>query len=112
LFQLSSSTALDLFEQYTNVNAQSDDVSAVCRSDADLQALVQNGIGNIDFTEFWEAFKPMVSENTEPLLGDNIERSMAEFFGMENTQLMSGDIAIDHGKLADEIQSLFSGYLV
>ena len=112
LFQLSSSTALDLFEQYTNVNAQSDDVSAVCRSDADLQTVVQNGIGNIDFTEFWETFKPMVSENTEPLQEDSIERSMAEFFGMENTQLMSGDIAIDLGKLSDEIQSLLSGYLV
>jgi hypothetical protein len=113
-FDLSSSTTLDLFDQFTTVNAQSDDISAVCGSssaNADLQTMFQNGIDNLDFTEFWETFNPMVSENSQPSpQEEDVELRLADFMGMENTHLMHGDV--DHGKLADEMQSLLSGYLV
>jgi hypothetical protein len=109
LFQLSSSTTLDLFERFTNVNAQSDDVPVI---DADIQTMFQNGIGGLDLTELWETFKPMVGENTQASPEINVEQSLSEFFGMENNQLLHGDVSVDHGKLADEMRTLFGGYLV
>lgn len=105
-FPLSSSTTLDLFEQFTNLNAQSDDILVAAASNDDVQTMFQNGIGNLDFTEFWETFKPMVDENTQPFQEDGL----TGFFGMENTQTLHGDV--DHGKLAGEIQSLLGGFLV
>ena len=110
LFPLSSSTTLDLFEQFTNLNAQSDDILVTAASNDDVQTMFQNGIGNLDFTEFWETFKPMVDENTQPFQEDSVEHSLTGFFGMENTQTLPGDV--DHGKLAGEIQSLLGGFLV
>lgn len=113
---LSSLTSLDLFDQFTNVNAQSDDspssfsVSPVVTNN-DLQSVFQNGVDTIDFTEFWETFQPMVNESIQ-VAQQSAEHNSNGFFNMANNQLLPSFGEIDHFKLADEMQALLSGCLM
>lgn len=103
MFQLSSSTTLDLFEQFTNVNAQSDDILPSPNVD-DGYAMFSNGI-DLDFTQFWDTLIPMVDGNTYHSHQDSVEQDFSEFFAVE-----SGEV--DHAKLAQDMQSLLSGCLL
>jgi len=113
---LSSLTTLDLFEQFTNVNAQSDDnPSSFGESpvaEDDFQSTFQNGIDTIDFTEFWETFQPMISESTQFAQPNAVEHNPSSFFDMADNQLPPLFGEIDHVRLADEMQTLLSGCLM
>lgn len=113
---LSSLTTLDLFEQFTNVNAQSDDSPSSFGesplADDDFQSTFQNGIDTIDFTEFWETFQPMISESTQSAHPNAAEHNTNSFFDMADNQLPPLFGEIDHVRLADEMQALLSGCLM
>ncbi|KAF8895710.1 hypothetical protein CPB84DRAFT_1748335 [Gymnopilus junonius] len=102
----------ELFEQYTNINDQSDffpNMGEIDMSDPNFGAIFQQGLENIDFTEFWETFKPMVNDSLQPLQGISNQPNFD--MGQDSSAMTSfGDI--DHAKLADEVQSLFSGCLM
>lgn len=56
--------------------------------------IIQNGVMDFDFTQFWESVKPLVGG------------------GDEGGDAGGGDGEIDHGKLAEDVQALFNGCLV
>lgn len=109
--QLSSAGVIDVFEQFTNLNSHSDGLMSregAGATDTELEAMFRNGLDGIDFTEFWESFKPLVQDSTQTndLQGD---ASFGSFF--EDDSLASfGEI--DHTKLADDMQALLSGCLM
>ncbi|KAG5645420.1 hypothetical protein DXG03_006244 [Asterophora parasitica] len=95
---------VDVFQQFTHHNSQSDDVNASVNAEVDFNAF-QNGLADFDFTEFWETFKPLLDQegggavqptNLDPEGGSE---------GFEMTTL-------DHVKLAEDVQALFSGCLM
>jgi len=96
----------ELFEQFTNLNDQPDAFPSMedIALDPEMQAILENGLETIDFTEFWATFKPMVDENTQPAQDQNVN-----FFDW-NQANQSGEI--DHSKLAEDMQSLLSGCLM
>ena len=102
--QGNAALAMDVFEQFTNFNNDSDDLQGgIVNSDPD--AIFQNGL---DFTEFWETFKPLIDDNAKAyhgaIVNDGCEHEKdAATNSLEN---------IDHAKLAGDIQTLFSGCLV
>ncbi|KAF9564806.1 hypothetical protein CPC08DRAFT_705102 [Agrocybe pediades] len=98
----------DLFEQFTNLNDQPDAFPSMgdINVDPEMQALLENGLENIDFTEFWATFKPMVDGNTVPPHDQNA----GNFFDWNQNGNQSGEV--DHNKLAEEMQSLLSGCLM
>jgi hypothetical protein len=73
-------------------------------SDGVVDSAVQNGMTDFDFTEFWESVKPLVEGESGNL----------KVFGAQQHDGSSGDIGseIDHAKLAEEVQALFSGCLM
>ena len=74
-----------------------DDVSSSLLPVPSSDPVVQNGIADFDFTQFWESVKPLV------------DQSMADADG---TQADSRGGEIDHVKLAEEVHALFSGCLM
>ena len=108
-----SSSTMELFEQFTNVNAQSDDfpsfsdASSMDTTDMDLtnmEAMFDNGLEGMDFSEFWESFKPLLSESTRPP-----EQIDSDFFNAADDQQSLSFDNVDHAKLADDMQALLSG---
>jgi len=104
---------MELFEQFTNVNAQSDDfpsfsdASSMDTTDMDLtnmEAMFDNGLEGMDFSEFWESFKPLLSESTRPP-----EQIDSDFFNAADDQQSLSFDNVDHAKLADDMQALLSG---
>jgi hypothetical protein len=98
---------MDIFNQFTTLNAQSDGSYGDQNSDMAVDAGFQNGLAEFDFTEFWETFKPLVQDH---MLGNNgahpefvQDRDAHEPEMMEN---------LDHTKLAEDVQALLSGCLV
>jgi hypothetical protein len=68
--------------------------------------VVQNGIADFDFTQFWESVKPLVDQSmvasSDGLASDGIQA--------DSDTSARGEI--DHVKLADEVHALFSGCLM
>lgn len=62
-------------------------------------AMVQNGLTDLDFSQFWESVKPLVDKQT----ADSGEDMVAQ-------QQDGGEV--DHAKLAADVQALFSGCLM
>jgi len=93
----------NLFDQFTYLNNPSDDVLPTSHPNNDIQALVQNSMDTLDFTEFWETFDPMVNANIQA--SQSTDRPMD--FG--SSQLLPYAGHIDPVKLADEVQALFGG---
>lgn len=102
--------AMDIFGQFRNFNDGSDDlqgyVGGIVNSDSDT--IFQNGLAGIDFTEFWETFKPLIDDNAKvhcnALVNDDSEH--------EKDATINSFDNIDHGKLAADIQTLLSGCLM
>jgi hypothetical protein len=65
--------------------------------------VVQNGLADFDFTQFWESVKPLV--DNQSMSSDNLASD-----GMEAD--LDGMGEIDHVKLAEEVHALFSGCLM
>ncbi|KAF8813742.1 hypothetical protein BYT27DRAFT_7157551 [Phlegmacium glaucopus] len=95
-------STMDVFEQFTHFNTGSDDLQGYVGGivNSDLDAIFQNGLDGIDFTEFWETFKPLIHDNAKVIDNDGSDVAMNSF---EN---------IDHAKLADDMQTLLSGCLM
>ncbi|KAF9049914.1 hypothetical protein BJ165DRAFT_1454848 [Panaeolus papilionaceus] len=112
-------TSSELFEQYTNVNAQSDDQQFPV-ADADQQTFMQgvadvfpeafNGLATMDFTEFWASvLSPLIQQNT----------AQDQPAGCDQTAIVASDTPsfgdidqIDHLKVAEDMQSLLGGCLM
>lgn len=63
--------------------------------------VVQNGIADFDFSQFWESVKPLVDHQSMTTLPDGS--------ASDGVQEMA---EIDHVKLAEEVHALFSGCLM
>lgn len=101
---------MDIFNQFTTIDAQSDGSYGDQNSDMDVDAGVmqfQNGLAGIDFTEFWETFKPLVQDHT---LGNTATLPEFREGGDTHTPRMMENL--DHTKLAEDVQALLSGCLV
>jgi hypothetical protein len=69
--------------------------------------VVQNGITNFDFTQFWESVKPLANQSTVASPSN----------GLASDEIIHGDSGssggeIDHVKLAEEVHALFSECLM
>lgn len=96
-------SGMDIFDQYTNHNAQSDHGSQALDVNADGGDMFQNGLADFDFTEFWETFKPLVQDNHDSLPGTDMEYGQNNALDIED---------FNHTKLAEDVHTLFSGCLV
>ncbi|KAG6866204.1 hypothetical protein C0991_007229 [Blastosporella zonata] len=90
---------MDLFDQFTNHNAQSDGPEP--NSALESLNILQNGITDFDLTEFWETFKP--------LLQDQAGGGSADLMNMAGQSQAFDPMSLDHNKLAEDVQALFSG---
>jgi hypothetical protein len=112
--QHSSAGAIDAFEQFTNLNSHSDGPmlrEGAGDADTELEAMFRNGLDGIDFTEFWETFKPLVQDSTQ--INDLQEdASFGNFFDLGRDDSLASFGEIDHTKLADDMQALLSGCLM
>ena len=100
--QDNTTLTMDVFEQFTNFNNENLQGYAGSIPNSDLDSVFQNGLDGIDFTEFWETFKPLIDDNSKTNSGSTHEKDIT-IDSFEN---------IDPAKLADEMQTLLSGCLM
>lgn len=102
--------AMDVFEQFTNFNTGSDDLQEYVGGvvNFDVDAIFQNGLDGIDFTEFWETFKPLIDDNAKAYRGAIVN----DGFEHEKDDTMNLLEHIDHAKLAEDVQTLLGGCLM
>ena len=100
---------MDVFEQFTNFN-NDDDLQGYVGGipNSDLDSIFQNGLDGIDFTEFWETFKPLIDDNAKTYRGANVNGGSTH----EKDATIDPFENIDPTKLADEMQTLLSGCLM
>ena len=100
---------MDVFEQFTNFN-NDEDLQGYTGGipNSDLDSVFQNGLDGIDFTEFWETFKPLIDENAKTYRGVNVNGGST----LEKDVTIDPFENIDPTKLADEMQTLLSGCLM
>ena len=94
---------MDVFEQFTNFNNEDLQGYEGGITNSELDSVFQNGLDGIDFTEFWETFKPLIDGNVKTYRGDSTHEKDVPIDSFEN---------IDPTKLADEMQTLLSGCLM
>ena len=94
---------MDIFEQFTNFNNEDFQGHVGGIANSDFDSVFQNGLDGIDFTEFWETFKPLIDDNAKTYRGASVNGSSIHEDSFEN---------IDPTKLADEMQTLLSGCLM
>ena len=134
VFNLSTSdlgmpTSMDMFEQFTNLNqTPSDDfaawagtLSSGLPNDPSVDPMFQGGLGQIDFTEFWESFKPLIGNEHDTSGAAVVPSSdqpdanafVISDFGSEPVLGPAfGDVTPETIKLAEEVHALFSGCLM
>ncbi len=78
---------MDVFDMFTNLNALGSE---------EFAPAAQNGLADMDFTEFWESVKPLVGPGDFGTLEDPGEGSV-----LENQ--------VDTTLLAEQVQTLFGG---
>ena len=61
--------------------------------------IIQNGLNDFDFSQFWESVKPLVGNQS--MMGGDLDMFAHQDVG-----------EVDHAKLAADVQALFSGYLI
>jgi hypothetical protein len=66
-------------------------------------AVVQNGVDDFDFTEFWESVKPLVG------VGEGVGDVSSTVGGAQGVTVKD---PVDHARLAEEVKALFEGCLV
>ena len=94
---------MDVFEQFTNFNNEDLQGYEGGIPNSELDSVFQNGLDGIDFTEFWETFKPLIDDNAKTYQDNSTHEKDVTIDSFEN---------IDPTKLADEIQALLSGCLM
>ena len=99
---------MDVFEQFTNFNNEDLHGYEGGIPNSDLDSVFQNGLDGIDFTEFWETFKPLIDDNVKTYRGANVNGDSTQ----EKDVMIDPFEDIDHTKLADEMQTLLSGCLM
>ncbi|KAG5649872.1 hypothetical protein H0H81_001685 [Sphagnurus paluster] len=98
-----TAASMDLFDQFTNHNAQSESVSPNPMANIAIDFNV-NGLTDFDFTEFWETFKPLLEDQNAGGIGSttlDLEKDSD-----------APSLTFDHAKLAEDVQALFSGCLM
>lgn len=103
-----SSSDMDVFDQFTNLNAQSDGSYGEDTSmnvDTGFENTFENGLADFDFTQFWETFKPLVQDHINDDHGSSL-------FPQEVAHGIGQIGELDHAKLAEDVQALFSGCLM
>lgn len=100
---------MDVFEQFTNFS-NDDDLQGYVGGipNSDLDSVFQNGLDGIDFTEFWETFRPLIDDNAKTYRGANVNGGSTH----EKDATIDPFENIDPTKLADEMQTLLSGCLM
>ena len=100
---------MDVFEQFTNFS-NDDDLQGYVGGipNSDLDSIFQNGLDGIDFTEFWETFRPLIDDNAKTYRGANVNGGSTHEKGATIDPFEN----IDPTKLADEMQTLLSGCLM
>jgi hypothetical protein len=106
--QDNSALTMDVFEQFTNFNNEELQGYVGGIPNSDLDSVFQNGLDGIDFTEFWETFKPLVYDNAKTYHDANDNGGSAD----EKDVTIHSFENIDPTKLADEMQTLLSGCLM
>ncbi|CAA7259143.1 unnamed protein product [Cyclocybe aegerita] len=102
--------SMDLFEQYTHLNAQSDDLQAFAvPADSNLGEALGNGLGSLDFSEVFNIIGPLVENNIhQPPQSTNDDLSpLAE--GNNNCLPPFGEVDIDHAKFSADMHALLGG---
>jgi hypothetical protein len=107
---------MSIFNQFTTLNSQSDgsygDQSSAANVDDGLIPF-QNGLAEFDFTEFWETFKPLVQDqmlgNGNHIFDSGAHTTFVQDEAAHTSNMMQN---VDHTKLAEDVQALFSGCLV
>ena len=99
---------MDIFEQFTNFNNEDLQGYVGGTAKSDLDSVFQNGLDGIDFTEFWETFKPLIDDNAKTYRLANVNGSSTH----EKDVTIDSFENIDPTKLADEMQTLLSGCLM
>ena len=112
-----TSSDVDVFEQFTNHHAQSDGPETPenvdMSMDQGLDPIIQNGLVDFDFTEFWESVKPLVEDNVDINVNSNPHADLGLDFGMHGGDSQDvGMSELDHTRLAEEVHALFSGCLM
>ncbi|PPQ62925.1 hypothetical protein CVT24_006165 [Panaeolus cyanescens] len=109
-------TSSELFEQYTNVNAQSDDQQFLV-TDTEQQAFIQSaaalfpeglsGLESLDFTELWSSvLNPIIQQSTNSTVQEQSPECDQDSTP-DNTGHSYNNI--DHLKIAEEMQNLLGG---
>ncbi|KAJ3511742.1 hypothetical protein NLJ89_g3922 [Agrocybe chaxingu] len=99
--------SMDLFEQYTHLNAQSDDLQAFAvPADSNLGVALGNGLGSLDFGEFFNAVGPLVENSIHPP-----PQSTNDDLGplAEGDNNSFGEVDIDHAKFSADMRALLGG---
>ena len=103
-------STMDIFEQFINFHNGSDDLQGCVGgiANSDFDPIFQNGLDGIDFTEFWETFKPLIDDSAKAYRGASVDDCSEH--DKDNTIDSFEDI--DPTKLANDMQSLLSGCLM
>ncbi|KAF9472138.1 hypothetical protein BDN70DRAFT_938407 [Pholiota conissans] len=110
---LAPNSIMDIFDQFTHLSSDSDAYPSMVEStESDIESVFQNGLEGIDFTEFWETFKPMVNNNAQVALQEENSGEDAAVSDTGKEGVLPQLDGIDHVKLADEMQALLSGCLM
>ncbi|KIM45043.1 hypothetical protein M413DRAFT_17178 [Hebeloma cylindrosporum] len=114
--QQSSVGVIDVFEQFTNLDSHSNGSmpstgEGAGQTDSELEAMFRNGLDGMDFTEFWETFKPRVQDSTQTIDVQE-DAGFGNFFDLGRDDPLASFGEIDHTKLADDMQALLSGCLM
>ncbi|KAF9460750.1 hypothetical protein BDZ94DRAFT_1311261 [Collybia nuda] len=102
----STSSDMDVFDQFTNLNAQSNGSCGENKNmnvDTGLGSCFEGEVADFDFTQFWETFKPLVQ--------DHMNGTDNHIVSQEVTRLEQLG-KFDHARLAEDVQALFSGCLM
>ena len=106
--QDNATLTMDVFEQFTNFDNEDLQGYEGEIPNSDLDSVFQNGLDGIDFTEFWETFKPLINDNAKTYRGANASGDSTH----EKDVIIDSFENIDPTKLADEMQTLLSGCLM
>ncbi|GLB37369.1 hypothetical protein LshimejAT787_0404200 [Lyophyllum shimeji] len=108
-FGSDTQSKMDLFDQFTNHNLRSDSADQNLGMNVDPTFdLFQDGLTDLDFTEFWETFKPLVQDQKDAAAAGNAQLEIGQRSDGQDLEVTS----VDHVKLAEDVQALFSGCLM
>ncbi|KAG6879162.1 hypothetical protein C0992_004695 [Termitomyces sp. T32_za158] len=108
----STQSNMNLFDQFTNHAVQSDGAEQNTGLDPNFDAL-QEGLVDFDLAEFWETFKPLLQDQNGNVASGSVNTASGQI--AENQVFdpkVFDPVNLDHMKLAEDVQALFSGCVV